>query len=269
MNIRDFEHDIVGQTLNFISCNDKYALRRHYRQGLRSLVVEFLSRDDLEIEKKGVENDGLKEFPRAIPSHVLRIYKKNITKEQALEEARKVKLLNKYLKENVAYSMEFIVDYYINGRHEPLLCGLQEYINDFSYPPIDPWHCVPEAYPDGFKEEVGQFVDRVKEIANSEGLMPDLAGKANLLYAQRGVVLIDVNNVNYFDYSDNIFLDDNGFPVIDNSVEALSRLDELANGYLAQERLYSHFLNFYRLNKTRDVIRSWLHKEYGHVPRAD
>jgi hypothetical protein len=53
--------------LNFIRDPGRYVFRRHYRQGLRSHVMEVLHPDDVVREKKGIVTDGIRWFPRANP----------------------------------------------------------------------------------------------------------------------------------------------------------------------------------------------------------
>ena len=50
--------DVLG--LNFIKDPGIYIYRRHYRQGLRSHIMEVLDPKDVENETKGIIIDGLK-----------------------------------------------------------------------------------------------------------------------------------------------------------------------------------------------------------------
>jgi hypothetical protein len=107
-----------------------YLYRRHYRQGLRSHILEVLSPEDVKNEKNGVIIDGAKWYPRAEPLKMLRIFRTRFQDlQEAQEEVERVKMIESYLgPENFARSDEFLVDYELNGKREILLCGLQEYI---------------------------------------------------------------------------------------------------------------------------------------------
>ena len=49
--------------LNFIRHPGTYVFRRHYRQGLRSHIMEVLDPQAVAREKNGVVSDGIKWFP--------------------------------------------------------------------------------------------------------------------------------------------------------------------------------------------------------------
>ena len=70
------EEDVLR--LNFIRDSGAYLYRRHYRQGLRSHILELLSPEDVENEKNGVIIDGAKWYPRAEPLKMLRIFRTKI-----------------------------------------------------------------------------------------------------------------------------------------------------------------------------------------------
>jgi hypothetical protein len=54
-------------SLNFIRDPYFFVFRRHYRQGLRSHIMEVLKRMDVARERSGIEIEGVKWFPRAKP----------------------------------------------------------------------------------------------------------------------------------------------------------------------------------------------------------
>lgn len=112
--------------LNFIRDRGSYVFRRHYRHGLRSHIMEVLDPDDIRRERQGIVRDGIRWYPRAKPLKVSRIFRTKFSVlEEALEEIRRVKIIEKYLAPNhLAVSEEFIVDYITDGRNDFILCGL-------------------------------------------------------------------------------------------------------------------------------------------------
>ena len=75
--------------LNFVRDPGTYIFRRHYKQGLRSHVMEVLRRDDVERERAGVVIEGIRWFPKAKPIKMLRIFRSRFNSlDEALEEAR-------------------------------------------------------------------------------------------------------------------------------------------------------------------------------------
>ena len=88
--------DVVG--LNFIKATCPYFFRRHFRQGLRSHILEILKQGDVEIENRGTVVDGLRWFPRAKPTHMLRIFRGRLAYiDNALAEIKRVKQVENYL----------------------------------------------------------------------------------------------------------------------------------------------------------------------------
>ena len=76
---------VVG--LNFVRDPGTYIFRRHYKQGLRSHVMEVLRRDDVERERAGVVIEGIRWFPKAKPIKMLRIFRSRFNSlNEALEE---------------------------------------------------------------------------------------------------------------------------------------------------------------------------------------
>ena len=61
--------------LNFIRSPAKYHYRRYYRAGLRSHIMEVLEPYDVKKETEGVFVDGIKWYPRAKPSKILRLFR--------------------------------------------------------------------------------------------------------------------------------------------------------------------------------------------------
>jgi hypothetical protein len=200
--------------LNFIREPGAYIYRRHYRQGLRSHILEVLSQEDVEKEKNGVIIDGAKWYPRAEPLKMLRIFRtrfKNL--QEAEEEIERVKTIESYLgPENFARSDEFLVDYELNGKRELILCGLQEFIQGAI---LDPWdqlddsHMISilrrisfetfeeaESIADQWLEQVRNkaetFIGKIKKMILEARHVPDLAGIGNLLLTHDGdIKLVD------------------------------------------------------------------------------
>ena len=87
--------DVLG--LNFIRDPGTYIYRRHYRQGMRSHIMEVLDLKDVENETKGIVIDGLKLYPRAQPLKMLRIFRTRFNAlKNAEEEVRRVKTIETY-----------------------------------------------------------------------------------------------------------------------------------------------------------------------------
>ena len=269
MDIRNknrVEHeDMVG--LNFILDEPSYVFKYHRNQGLRSHVVQVISPNDYRAETEGIEVNGRKEFPRAVPDYVFRIYRSKIEPEEAMEDIKKIKVVREYLKENMAYSNEFIASYKKNDgaqeNYETILCGLQEFIKGDI---IDPWFCVPESYDDNFKKETIKAIDRVKECIHETGYIPDLAGRGNFIYGKRGVVLTDINNINKVDFSSYIYIDNKGFPIVDTSIEALSELEKAVKGSVDSDLIYEHYLEPSRKSKCLQLRKEWSKKQDEELP---
>jgi hypothetical protein len=66
-------HDVAG--LNFIKADGPYVFKRHFRQGLRSHILEVLKRDDVSRARAGTIVDGLRWFPQAKPAWIFRIFR--------------------------------------------------------------------------------------------------------------------------------------------------------------------------------------------------
>jgi len=200
------EEDVLR--LNFIRDPSAYIYRRHYRQGLRSHILEVLAHEDLENEKNGVIIDGAKWYPRAEPLKMLRIFRTRFQDlQEAKEEVARVKMIESYLApDNLAKSDEFLVDYELNGKREILLCGLQEYVKGAI---LDPWDRLDDSHlisilrrisfetfedaeeiGDEWKSEVRvrakEFISKIKKMILEANHVPDLAGIGNLLLTREG-----------------------------------------------------------------------------------
>jgi hypothetical protein len=263
-------------SLNFMRDPNVYVFRRHYRQGLRSHIMEVLKRIDVAKEMTGVEIDGIKWFPRAKPIKMLRIFRTKFKRlEEAIEEIGTVKMIEKYLgPDHIAASNEFLVDYLVGGKWDLLLCGLQEYVEGEV---LDPWVFITRAHLAGLlarmnkgsgdKAEtsmelrmqrvrigVERFIEGVKRMVLEAGHVPDLAGEGNILLTPAGdVKLVDINNVSKVSFESRIEVDDKGYPVCDTSIKALSLLEQkvLDRSIDMKETIYRTFLDAQRMNEVR------------------
>lgn len=251
MDIRDkafISHDDVIE-LNFINESGPYIFRRHYRQGLRSHILEVLKREDVEGEKSGLEVDGVKWYPKAKPLRMFRIFRTRLTTlESALREITRVKITERYLAPDfLATSSEFIVDYIKHEGRELMLCGFQEYEAGEI---VDPWSILDrqtfvDALYDGMRgsidgfnmirdhwvvtvrKKAAKFIQQTKEMIYQAGYIPDLAGIGNLIVIPSGEIkLVDINNISKVVFDSEIRLDDRGYPVCDKSIESLSLIEE-------------------------------------------
>ncbi len=277
-DVRDRPHlsekDVL--MLNFIRNPGVYVYRRHYRQGLRSHIMELLSPEDVAKEKNGVIIDGSKWYPRAEPLKMLRIFRAKFhTLREAEEEVARVKTIEAYLgPENLAKSDEFLVDYFRDGKRELLLCGLQEYVKGAI---LDPWnplednHLVSilrrisfddfedaEAMGDRWIVDVRKkaevFIGKVKKMILEAYHIPDLAGIGNLMLTRAGdIKLVDINNISRLSFDSIIALDDRGYPVCDKSIEALSLLERglLSTSLQQDDPIYETYLEPRRLEEVK------------------
>ncbi|UCE82028.1 MAG: hypothetical protein JSV47_09850 [Deltaproteobacteria bacterium] len=269
--------------LNFIREPGAYVYRRHYRQGLRSHILEVLSLEDVENEKNGVIIDGAKWYPRAEPLKMLRLFRARFRSlQEAQEEVERVKMIESYLgPENFAKSEEFLVDYEMNGSHDILLCGLQEYVKGAI---LDPWdrlddgHLISilrrisfETFEDA--EEIGDqwvsevrlkaldFITKTKKMILETNHVPDLAGIGNLLLTREGdIKLVDINNISNVTFDPDIRIDDRGYPVCDKSIESLSLLEEgLLQRPLPQDDvIYETYLEPGRMEEVNALEKEFL-----------
>ena len=278
MDIRDkayIEPEDVTR-LNFLRNDPPYGFRRHYRQGLRSHILEALHPDRLAEEKTGVVIDDVRRFPKAVPVKMLRIFRKRFdSRHEALEEIVKYRILLSFLPAgSFAVSDEFLVSYRIPGAWDTLLCGWQEYVVGKS---LDPWQMTDADFLPRFFEvmrtdrrfmnrrstdelirrfqrHTADLVDGIKAMIRTAGYIPDLAGVGNLLVTPDGrPKLVDINNITPVFVSSEIRVDDKGYPVCDKSIEVVSILEACLPGRAVSENdpVYSPFLDPERRNDVR------------------
>jgi len=289
-DIRDklaiYHSDVIA--LNFIISSPPYVFRRHYRQGLRSHVMEILYPTDVATENTGTLIDGVRQFPRAVPSIMFRIFRTQFeTFGEAWAEIERVKIVSEYLApEFMAHSYECIVEYHGPHGSELMLCGFQEYIKGDI---IDPWtildaeSLLPVIYKTmrdrgvimplssdewvaDARKKGSQLIGRLKRMITHSGHIPDLAGVGNLIITPNGeICLVDINNISPV-YSDStIPLDEKGYPVCDKSIEALSLIEKKIVGrpINMEEKLYKQFLTSQRKNLVQEKVELFSEKFVG------
>jgi len=260
------EEDLLA--LNFVKHPAGYTFRRHYRQGLRSHIMEVLHQEDIRNEAKGIIIRGLRSYPRAVPLKMFRIFR---TRFETLEEARKelarFKTVVTYLApHHMAMSEEFLVTYKKHKNQAILLCGLQEFVQGEI---LDPWSLLDESQlislrdnmdsqeskgsvPDtdqwirGIRKKAENLVQRVKQMIEEATHVPDLAGVGNILLTRSGEIkLVDINNVSRVFFDGTIRVDDRGYPVCDKSIQALSLIERklLARPLSKTDPVYDRFLD--------------------------
>lgn len=262
--------DVIG--LNFIKKSSPFFFRRHFRQGLRSHVMEILKLSDVQLEKEGIVIDGLKWYPKARPFKIFRLFRSRLkTVEIALGEIGRVKIVEKYLAPDyLARSDEFIVDYMGPEGRDLVLCGFQEYVEGEI---LDPWGILEKdkltsvmydnlvrnaLHPAVIKEKwirrverkVEKFIGRIKRMIVETSHVPDLAGVGNIIIANSGEIkLVDINNISRVVFDTVIRLDDKGYPVCDKSIEALAHLEHkvLGGAINNNEPIYKNFLDPQRI----------------------
>lgn len=269
--------DVVA--LNFVRAPGIYAYRRHYRAGLRSHIMQVLLREDVEKERTGVLRNGVRLFPKARPLKMLRIFRTRFKNLRAAEEELvRFKIIETYLAPlHMARSNEFLVDFTGRSQREPILCGLQEYMEGET---INPWNRLDDEeiaslkermpYPEGpesqrewlenVRTQAERFVLRLKELISKAGYVPDLAGSGNLILTPSGLIkLVDINNISRVSFDSSIPLDDRGYPVCDKSVEALSMLEKNLVGRCLDpdDEIYRVFLSPARMEKVRVLEREF------------
>jgi hypothetical protein len=238
--------------------------------------MEVLKRADVERERTGVVIEGVRWFPKARPIKMLRIFRtKFIGLDQALEEVKRVKIIEKYLApDHVAVSDEFLVDYMMDGKRDFILCGLQEAIEGEI---LDPWSPITEVHLAELfsrmvrsvkgnqdmsterlvtraQERVHKFIEGVKRMVLEANHVPDLAGVGNLLLTPEGEVkLVDINNISRVSFGPDIPIDDKGYPVCDKSVQALALLEQkiIGNPIKGEETVYETFLDAQRVRRVK------------------
>ena len=263
--------DIVG--LNFIKHPSRYFFRNHFREGLRSRLIQVLKLSDVALETRGILQQGIYMFPIAQPVAMLRIFKNKFSSLRDIQkEIDNYKILRQWLSEShYAVSSEFMVDYTRGRDKSILLCGLQEYVHGES---VDPWHAnallkiegiVKGTHAEALKtalENLASFVNCIKNIILKTGAIPDLAGVGNLLMTPLGIVkLVDINNISRLSLDHHIPVDDKGYPVSDKSVQALFQIETRILGH---SRRYSRYpIPFFprppaheRSQRTRNILPS-------------
>ncbi|MGA1794774.1 MAG: hypothetical protein ACMUIL_02845 [bacterium] len=274
--------DIVA--LNFIRNPCGYVFRRHFRDGLRSHIMEVLHPEEVRIEAQGIATEGTRRFPRATPRRMLRIFKTRFRDlDEAGQEVRRVKIIGSYLAPGfIARSQEFLVHFIQQGKREILLCGLQEYVAGVV---LDPWGVLDSRQVISFLYELGyekgedaadreqewvacirekarEFLCSLKRMIMEAHYVPDLAGIGNLILTPSGdIKLVDINNISpvYLDFV--IRLDDRLYPVCDKSIEAMSRIETgLLNEPLGKkDPIYARFLDSGRMEEVRRWERRFHH----------
>lgn len=254
--------------LNFIRAPGAFVYRRHFRQGLRSHIMEILPRTAVAAENEGIVIDGIRRFPRAKPVYMLRIFRTRLaTLQDALDEIARVEVVARYLGPDfAAASSEFVVDYHGPRGPAIMLCGLQAYVPGEI---VDPWNLLDAAqflpslhdrlhgagqsspgqrrsWIAAARRKARRFVAAVKQMIAEERQIPDLAGAGNLVLRASGdITLVDINNISPVVFDDAVPLDDKGYPVCDKSVEALSLIEAklLGRAIDRAEPAYRFFLD--------------------------
>ena len=190
--------DVIA--LNYIKDSGRYLYRRHFRNGLRSHIMEVLDAGQVQQEVHGLVVDGVRLFPKAVPLKMLRIFRTRLASiSQAFNEIVKLRVIETFLdRDQFAGSSEFVVDYLSPGGPDMLLCGLQEFVAGRK---LDPWRlksgAIFKVYPDKEKTEqeafaaqlrksARRFVDGVRKMIQKTGYIPDIAGQRNLLVTRPG-----------------------------------------------------------------------------------
>jgi len=264
--------------LNFIRDHAIYLYRRHYRTGLRSHIMEVLSPGSVKKEKEGIVVHGMRQYPRAEPLKMLRIFRKRFkTLKGALEEVRRVKIIQSYLApDHLASSEEFVVSYTRRGRCDLLLCGFQEYIKGEIFEPwspLDKYHLVSllsrmhtkkgddsavitDQWLQRVRGNAANLIEKLKQMIVEARYVPDLAGVGNLIITLSGdIKLVDINNISKVSFDPIIALDDRDYPVCDKSIEALSLLEQkvLCRSIQADDPIYKMFLDPARMREVKAV----------------
>ena len=267
--------DIVA--LNFIKHPSRYFFRNHFKEGLRSRLMQALELSDILLETRGVVHQGIRMFPVAQPVAMLRIFKKNFSSQNAVQkEIDHYKTLQHWLPEaHFAASSEFLVDYTPVGVKNILLCGLQEYVPGEG---VDPWHenallkiqgIMKNTFDGAMKtalENLASFVDCIKNMIIKTGAIPDLAGVGNLVITPAGAVkLVDINNFSKLCMDHHIPIDDKGYPVSDKSVQALFQIETriLEHPRDTVDTLYRFFLDPKRMKEVRE-LETFFHQITAH-----
>ena len=272
--------DVLG--LNFIHKPSPYYFRGHYREGLRSRIIQVLDPDDVKAETRGLLHAGIRRYPLARPLKMLRIFRKPISALRDIsDEIVNYQIIQKHLPAAYyAASSEFLVDYHKPGKRELVLCGLQEYIEGEA---LDPWnpeilesarshyrsqalpgHGAAEAYADHkiavLQKHTSAFIRYLKKMAINARRLPDLAGVGNILFTAAATIhLVDINNISELPAGGDIPIDDKGYPACDKSVQALSLIEQgvLGQPVDQEEDLYRFFLDPERMHKVQEIEKAF------------
>ena len=267
--------DILG--LNFIKQPSRYFFRNHYREGLRSRLMQALKLSDIALETRGVMQQGIRMFPVARPVAMLRLFKTAFfSPADVRKEIDHYKILQKWLPEcHYAPSSEFMVDYIRRSEKCILLCGLQAYVHGEA---IDPWHenallkiqnMMTNSQEGGLEtalKHLTSFVDCIKNMIMKTGAIPDLAGVGNLIMTPSGMVkLVDINNISKLSMDHHIPIDNKRYPVSDKSIQALFQMETriLGRSRDAADTLYRFFLEPRRVKDVKDLEIAF-HQETAH-----
>ncbi|MEE4114322.1 MAG: hypothetical protein V2I40_15990 [Desulfobacteraceae bacterium] len=274
--------------LNFVRASVPYVFRRHFRQGLRSHIMEILDPSDVSVEQTGKMIGGVRCFPKATPRKMFRIFRARLkTLENALFEIGRVKLVEHYLAPNfMARSTECITDYHGPEGFDLMLCGFQEYVAGEI---LDPWtilgaaDLLPALYEtfrcqhgpltlskdqwiETVREKGSRFISKIKLMISQAGHIPDLAGAGNLIItAGGGIRLVDINNISAITIDPSIRLDERGYPVCDKSIEALALIEEkiLGRPVDTEADIYKGFFDPHRRKALKAKEAFFYRREVG------
>ena len=270
--------------LNFIRKQNQYVFRKYYKQGLRSHIMEVLHASDIVKQNKGDTIDGIRHYPIAKPFKILRIFRTKFSSlSEIMQEIGKYKIVEKYLPVDCyAKSYEFVAEYIIEGQHDYILCGLQDYVAGKVF---NPWdldrknhltNLIKNIQSQGYnplqmteghlvrqvQKQVDKFIKSVKKMIAEADYVPDLAGIGNFILTYDGKIkLVDINNISKVSYKSEISLDDKGYPVIDKSIEALSIIEQkLLNRTIDKnEKIYRTFLDDQRMQAVKELDAEFHH----------
>jgi hypothetical protein len=268
--------------LNFIRKPSPFYFRGHFREGLRSRIIQVLDPDDVRAETRGRIHDNIRHYPLARPLKMLRIFRQPISAlKDITDEIVNYQIVQKYLPAAFyAASSEFLVEYQKPDKREIVLCGLQKYVEGEA---LDPWNpeilqsirayyrtCAahdqegPESFSDRkihiLQQHTLAFIKYLKKMARIAHRLPDLAGVGNILFTASATIhLVDINNISKISPGDDIPIDDKGYPACDKSIEALSLLETGVLGHPVdmQEDLYAFFLNPERMQRVKEVEKEF------------
>jgi hypothetical protein len=233
--------------------------------------MQVLSPKDVEAETRGVLLQGVRWFPLAHPLKMLRIFKERFqTSEDVHKEIQNFKIVQQYIPlRHYAVSQEFLVPYFISGKYDLLLCGLQEYVQGET---LDPWRtdsidrleaCFGGRMADQnnlpslietVTASASSFVEHMKIMIQKAGYIPDLAGTGNIRITGTGSMkLVDINNISPVSFDHHIHLDDKKYPACDKSIEALFKIEQyiLGRNKLPSDPLYRLFLDPGRMSQVK------------------